>query len=373
MPLHRLTLFLVVIVVALATARTAAAYPQYQLARDVTCTGCHVSPDGGGLLNENGQTVAESTAWKDGDGSFMYGMSKPSWLALGGDVRGAAGFVYPGTPSAAAYPMQVEAAANATSHGFTLHVTGGFRSPQEGGSALHVLWSREHYAMWQSNPDEGKGVYVRAGRFTPTYGLRLAEHVVYTQKFGGRPLFDEAYAASVSYVDPRFEVHGTGFLHDPLAASVEKGDGGAGYAEVRLGSHAAIGAEGKYSRGDEQTKTFAGMTGKVYVESADLLFQAEAEVIRQHITIGAGFRATQLAGYLLATKPLSHGLLLDVGAGHYTEDTSVKGLYRDCLDVNLHWFVTPHLEGLLTTRVEVLDLGGSPSGGYALVQVHYRL
>ena len=33
---------------------TAHAYPQFQMSRDQTCTGCHLSPSGGGLLNENG-------------------------------------------------------------------------------------------------------------------------------------------------------------------------------------------------------------------------------------------------------------------------------------------------------------------------------
>ena len=65
--------------------------------------------------------------------------------------------------------------------------------------------------------------------------------------------------------------------------------------------------------------------------------------------------------------------MLDMGVGHYTEDTRVKGLYRDCFDLNLHWFATSHLEWLFTGRVEMLDLGAGTHGGYALVQVHYRL
>jgi hypothetical protein len=36
------------------------AYPQFQLSRDQTCTGCHLSPAGGGLLNENGLNAAEA-------------------------------------------------------------------------------------------------------------------------------------------------------------------------------------------------------------------------------------------------------------------------------------------------------------------------
>ena len=68
------------------------AYPQYQLSRDPTCTGCHISPSGGGQLDENGLMVAASTATYGGKAEFMYGkLDPPSWLLLGGDLRGAAG------------------------------------------------------------------------------------------------------------------------------------------------------------------------------------------------------------------------------------------------------------------------------------------
>jgi hypothetical protein len=67
---------------------SADAYPQYQLSHDTTCTSCHLSPAGGGLLNENGYTVSESEAWKPGDSSFFYGkVDVPGWLQVGGDIR----------------------------------------------------------------------------------------------------------------------------------------------------------------------------------------------------------------------------------------------------------------------------------------------
>lgn len=366
------TRWLLVVAMVGAFASRAEAYPQYQLSRDTTCTGCHLSPDGGGLLNENGFGVAEATSWKPGDSSFMHGMSKPDWLQLGGDVRGAAGLVVPGVISAGAYPMQIELGASAETHGFSLNVVGGLRRPQEDGSPLHVLWSREHYVMWQQKPGENSGLYIRAGRLMPTFGLRLAEHVVYTQRFGGRPLYGEAYALAASYVTPAFEVHATGFMHDPYGTPVEKGDGGALYAEARVGEHAAVGLEGKYSSGDEITAMYGGVTGKVHLEGPDVLLLAEGQVIRKEL-VAAGDKQTQLAGYVMASRPFDNGILVDVGVGHFTQDTRVKGLYRDAIDVNVHWFMTSHIEWLLTTRLELLELGGGTNGGYALAQLHYRL
>lgn len=364
---------LLVVGFLVAVANRAEAYPQYQLSREATCTGCHVSPDGGGMLNENGFAVAEATSWKSGDSGFMYGMSKPDWLQLGGDVRGAAGLVIPGVMSAAAYPMQAELAASAETHGFSLNLVGGLRRPQEDGSAVHVLWSREHFAMWQQNPGETSGLYVRVGRLMPTFGLRLAEHVVYTQRFGGRPLYGEVYALAISYVKPGWEVHGSGFVHDSIASAVEKGDGGALYGEARIGEHAAVGLEAKYTTGDDTKAMYGGATAKVHLAGPDLLLQAEAQWIRRDLVIAAGEHYTQLAGYVMGSRPFDHGILLDVGLGHFTQDTRVKGLYRDAIDVNVHWFMTSHVEWLLTTRVELLELGGGTNGGYALAQIHYRL
>jgi len=365
--------FLVCTLVFLAGIRSAAAYPQFQLARDQTCTGCHIAPDGGSLLNENGESVAETISQWGTNPAFMYGaLGTPSWLQLGGDLRGAAGFVYPGVASAAAYPMQVDVSGRAETHGFSANVIVGFRSYNSDATPLHVVWPREHYLMWQQDPDSNEGLYIRAGHLMPTYGLRLAEHVVYTQRFGGKPLFHEAYALAASYVRTGYEVHATGFIHDPYGEPAEKGDGGAFYGELRIAGHAAVGIEGKLSSSDDVASWFGGLTGKYYIAGLDTLLMAEAEVIQNRYDVNID-DVRQLAGYIMATRPLPYALQLDVGVGHFTQDTQVKGLYRDAIDANLHWFTTSHIEFILTTRLELVDGGSGPNGGYALAQLHYRL
>ena len=53
-------IFLALVFTALvALAGRADAYPQFQLNRDRTCANCHMSPSGGGLLNEYGLMQAE--------------------------------------------------------------------------------------------------------------------------------------------------------------------------------------------------------------------------------------------------------------------------------------------------------------------------
>ena len=49
-----------VLAIVMGVLRVAHAYPQFQLIKDQTCSSCHLSPAGGGLLSENGMATAES-------------------------------------------------------------------------------------------------------------------------------------------------------------------------------------------------------------------------------------------------------------------------------------------------------------------------
>ena len=230
----------VVVVALLVSAGVAHAYPQFQMSRDQTCTGCHLSPAGGGLLNENGFTVAEGISQLGHKPEFMYGkvLDEGGRLVLGGDLRAAGGYLKYGGPNNAAFyafPMQIEVNARLKlGGGLTFYGTGGLRSPEETNTAATIAWSREHYLMWQSKPDENYGTYVRVGRFMPVFGLRFAEHPMYTKRYGGTQLFSETYGTSVSHVAEKFEVHASAFMEDYLIDPVEHANGAAAYGEVRV-------------------------------------------------------------------------------------------------------------------------------------------
>ena len=106
---------LLVFVALVVTSAVAHAYPQFQLVRDKTCTGCHLSPAGGNLLSENGYAIAESMSHLGTAPEFMYGkIPTPDWLVLGGDLRGATGFLKTPENVLATFPMQIELYAAAT-------------------------------------------------------------------------------------------------------------------------------------------------------------------------------------------------------------------------------------------------------------------
>jgi hypothetical protein len=356
---------------------TAHAYPQFQMSRDQTCSGCHISPAGGGLLNENGLSTAENISQWGTAPEFFYGkIPTPSWLTLGGDLRGASGFVQSPEKILASFPMQIEAYANAVfGGGLSLSVAFGSRAAEVGNENATRVWSREHYLMWRQKPDENAGLYIRAGRFMPVFGQRMVEHPVYTRKWGGTPLYAETYGLAIEYIDPKFEIHATGFVDENRRLHVidapEHSDGGALVAEVRLSEKLSLGAEGMYTKSVDDERFRIGVLGKYYLEGPDILLQAEGQFANQLVEPRGAPK--QIIAYLMASKWINPGFMLDFGLGFFDENIEITELHREAVDLNFHWFMTSHIEAIFTGRFETLALGSGASAGYALAQLHYRL
>ena len=371
-PLSGLSALAAAAILALGSG-TAEAYPQFQLSRDRTCTSCHVSPAGGGVLGENGLATAETISQWGTAPEFFYGkIPRPDWLMLGGDVRAASGYVQTPEKLLASFPMQLEAYGRAVFGAFSLQVDVGAREAQAGNEAATHVESREHYLTWQQKPGESTGLYVRVGRFMPVFGLRLAEHLTYIRRWGGTPLYGETYGLAVEYVDPRFEVHATGFIADPIFDTPEHSSGGALLGELRLSQRLSVGAEGMFTRSDDEKKFRIGALARLYLAGPGVLLQLEGQFMNQLIEPRGAPK--QIIAYLLASRFFEPAFLLDVGLGFFDENIQITKLHRECIDLNFHWFATSHVEAIFTGRFEMLAFGaGGPSSGYALAQLHYRL
>lgn len=381
-----------------ASLGVAEAYPQFQLSRDQTCTGCHLSPAGGGLLNENGYSVAENISQFGTKPEFMYGkLFDEGSFILGGDVRAAGGYLkYGGAKDTAVYgfPMQAEMYGRIKlGGGVSIQADVGIRPPEETNESLTYVWSREHYLTWQSKPDENLGTFVRVGRFMPVFGLRFAEHPLYTRRFGGTQLYSETYGVSVSHLTEQLEVHASAFVEDYLIDPVEHANGGAAYGEYRVSPTLSFGGGimfKSFTNGDfllsdtvdYDSKEFRiAATNKLYLEGPDLLLSTEIQFVNQLVGKASysddakiGGAPKGLVGNLIASKMLGSFLLLDLGIGHFDSNLRIKNLDRDCVDLNFHWFATSHLEVVLNARYELIGFGaGGEPGMYTLLQAHYRL
>ncbi len=136
-----------------------------------SCTSCHVSPGGGGVLTPYGRGASEtfmSTWAKEGEGKFLYGLVPlPDYLMLGGDARGvwAPKFI----------PMQQElemAVYSPASPALTLDVSAGRYDETRG------LQYRRYYLKAMLSDIVG----LRAGRFIPVYGINTPDHTTVTRQ-----------------------------------------------------------------------------------------------------------------------------------------------------------------------------------------------
>ncbi|MEJ7597674.1 MAG: hypothetical protein WKG01_07180 [Kofleriaceae bacterium] len=258
------------------------------------------------------------------------------------------------------------------------YVTAGSRPSTVGNESTTRAWAREHYVMWQQKPGEAAGLFVRAGRFMPVFGLRLAEHPTYTRRFGGTPLYGDTYGVAVEYVTSKFEAHLTGFIKDPLLDTVEHSNGGALYSELRLDETLAVGLEGMFTDSDDDKKIRIGGTAKKLLTGPEILLQAELQFVNQLIDSAVSDEPLGapkgLVGNVMASRMFGDGVLIDVAVGHYDPNIRIKNLDRDCVDLNIHWFTTSHVELVLNARYELIGLGsGGDAGAYAIAQLHYRL
>jgi hypothetical protein len=204
------------------------------------------------------------------------------------------------------------------------------------------------------------------------FGLRFVEHTDWDRRYGGTPLYGEAYGIAIEEIQPRWEVHATAFVHDPYQVTTELGNGAALYAELRVVEATSIGVEGKLDVTPDDKKLYGGLTAKHFFATPGILLEAEGEVIHQRVDLGG--HDDQLLAYVLASYLLPYGLMIDLGVEAYEPDLHVRYLDQEGADLNVHWFATSHVELILDNHVQMIELGeGGLSSGYSLLQVHYRI
>jgi hypothetical protein len=355
-------------VAALLTSGTALAYPHFQLAGNAAnCASCHFAPAGGGLLTEFGQEQSVEPLSGGGNGAFLHGLVPlPRWLSVGGDFR-LAGLLNDAGPEGmtrSVFPMQADLAVRVGTERLSAIAVGGvWRSVRtRGGSDFFPgnLLSREHYLLWRPG---GSDMYVRAGRFFPPYGLRLADHTSYIRRFLGTNLFEEPYGASVGYVTDPWEVHGTAFL-----STNGEGSGGAVMAETRLGD-AVIGGSARASFDSATDQYRLGPYGKYWWEDTRLMFMGELDGVRQTFS-GADGR-WQLVAYAGPIWMPLRGLSVGLAYQLFMEDLRVSGVDRHAADAWVSYLPWAHVEIMLSGRGQ--QIGSDDSAWTGMLQLHYFL
>jgi hypothetical protein len=384
-PLRAASAALVLAAAALLFAPRAQAYPQWQLSTGNThCSQCHYAPAGGGLLNSYGRDAAgEDLSTFGGDGDFLHGaVNLPSWLAIGGDLRGA--FAHrdvqdPDGPTDAFFPMQADLYLRlALPKGFSVSATGGFRGQVRGSNDLlpDKSWhpidgsraiSREHYAMWRP---ASIGPYVRVGRFFVPFGLRPAEHFMYIRRDLGLNTLQETYNLSGGFIGTDSELHVTAFMRDYARHIGGDENGGAAYYEHTLHEIAALAGQIRYGVGTDAKRLVVGAVGKVYVEPLKTQFFAEGDLVNLTLNGGIGSRQQFVGAGGLTLFP-ARGLLVTLLGERFQDDLAVRQAEWTAATGLISWFPYAHFEAQIMLRADIP--GGGDAAKTFFAQLHYFL
>ena len=369
--------FITVATLLAGASGTARAYPEFQLATgNARCSLCHISPTGGGLINDYGRSESSDTISQfGGNGDFLYGVYKePSWVKLGVDLRGA--FLAKqqvDDPEYYLFPMQGDTYAWFRGGAFSLYASAGpHANVRESDLGKHGFGSREYWLMWRPKTT---GYYARAGRFLMPFGLRSPDHRTYVRRDLGLGIWEETYNASGGVVENQWEAHATVFTRVPdgLMGNGMRHTGLAALGEKRLGEqeNLAVGVQGRAGFGEEDRLYLLGGTGKYWLDGAKVLLMGELDLGYQDFTFGAAGRP-QLATWLGARYLPFQGLMLGAAVERFDEDMTVKDVARDAANVSVQYFPWAHWELYLFGKLEFQGDYGDPASS-AMIQLHYYL
>lgn len=192
----------------LATASGAAAEPVFLSRQYPRCTNCHVSPTGGGLLTPYGRSLSreELSTFGRRSGAASPGREhEPLFGLLGGalgplsvgiDLRPSRLRIDTPTGSATRSLLMNADVTAALQRGAWTFLAELGRQPQ--GDDAHVA-SFEHWVSYRAPG----GLGLRAGRFLPAYGVKLADHTAFTRAILGLDNDGQVYALEASYSGAR--------------------------------------------------------------------------------------------------------------------------------------------------------------------------
>lgn len=263
----------VFLLILLSLSSVAKAYPEMIRHNYSSCTACHFSPSGGGLLNQYGRTISAEVLSRWGnekEARPFYGAldneKLNSWLQVGGNIR----------------TLQFHHESDTVQEGRTI--------PMQAGIEVAAQWKQWTWAFffgrlnqdWKVEPEFVRYyalyqlsdmVNIRLGRFVPNFGLNIPQHTFVTRGSLGFGQNSERDAIETTWTGEKWNLSFTGArsVVTPSRPQVETslntqinynlGD------SYRVGVSYWLGAEDSQHREIVSLHTALGFTEHLYVLS----------------------------------------------------------------------------------------------------------
>jgi hypothetical protein len=215
--MKKMTRALLFLLVWLVPVSTVWAEPMFLAKQYTRCSACHYSRTGGGLLTPYGRllshrelsTIGDNGAAPEagsednphGEQAFLYGVLGGALgpVHLGLEMRPSHLRVqFPGGHQDANLLMNLDLTGVVQKNRWTAYGTVGREPPnsavREGRTQPGAAFiSYEHWVSFEA----GNGFRIRAGRFLPAYGVRFADHSIYTRAYLDLDRNDQVYGVEV--------------------------------------------------------------------------------------------------------------------------------------------------------------------------------
>lgn len=175
--------FFGLLALALWTAPRAQAFPQMIAHGYTSCTACHISPNGGGLLSAYGRSLSRevlSQTGLEGEENVLYGVvTPPTWLQVGGDLRILQSYMNSVAVEQAKFTvMQADFEAGVVTEKVQVVGTFGYQNPMSANSTKSPLLSRRHFVQYVAAENN----YLRAGKYELAYGIHWPDHIMFSKR-----------------------------------------------------------------------------------------------------------------------------------------------------------------------------------------------
>jgi len=368
--------FKFLLVVLLLAPSAADAFPSNSRLGYSSCTSCHVSPTGGGVLNGYGRMSASEflSTWSYANEEEPLHGALHEWVPndgdvfIGGDVRyiDLASRRGSGSLRKSFFMQEDLELALPFTPDVTLVASGGNYAKDLDGHSTGFQ-SRRHYVLF--NMDDW--ISFRVGRFFPAYGIMVEDHTVATRQGLGFDEGGETYNAEVALRSEVGELIATG-IASGSSVTLQSDTGVVSSTNaVALRATAYVGKASQVGLSAMHART--SVSGEV---SRSLKYGAFANV-------GFTSRLYLLSEVDLSKTATSHDQLFSYNLLGYelVKGLHVGGVYQRRADIDqvgwrLQWFPRPHFE---LAAGYLRDYGRAPCGktvfkaDTATLLVHYYL